>query len=226
MYEATLDELKQLLKDNCKAWQYALDHYEEVVSRTHSYTLYGPHAHWLGASIPCNTVTPKRARKLMAKTRRKDYVIYHLDEHYKVMRTIIVLEYTRVDVIYHHFELDGVVYAFSTPGSLKDGEVQPFSSRFGKRFYVDGETHFLRFEDEKPVSYGIVNPGLVFVQFYEYVDSQRMVVTTYRYWPFARRNEYGDPIDPDAPIGADNSPVRFKVYEVTPEDTDFSRWFK
>ncbi len=226
MYAATMDELRQLLRDGRKAWQYAMDHYEELVTRMHSYTLYGPHAHWLGASIPCNRITPKRARKLLPQTRRKDYVIYHLDEHYKVIRTIIVLEYTRVDVIYHHFELDGVVYACATRGTLVDGEIQ--SSLYNKngRQVLDDAIHFLRFSDEKPVSYGILSSNFLFTQFYEYVDSQRMIVTTYRHSTLATRSIYGYPIDPDASIGADNSSIQLKVYEDTPEETDFSRWFK
>lgn len=220
-----MDELHQLLEDGRTAWQYALDHYAQLVARAHSYTLYGPHAYWLGASIPCNRVTPKRARKLMTKTRRKDYVIYHLDEHYKVIRTTIVLDYNRVDIIYHHFELDGVVYACSTRGTMKDGEVQSPSYQNNKKNLGD-DIHVLRFADDKPVCYGILRSNFLFVQYYEYVDSQRMVVTTYRHSPLATRSMYGYPIDPDAPIGADNSSVHLRVYDETPEDTDFSRWFK
>lgn len=227
MYEVTIEELQQLLLDGRKARQYALEHYEELAARKHTYTLYGPHAHWLGASIPCNTVTPKRARKLLHKTRRKDHVIYHLDEHYKVMRTIIVLNYTKVDAIYHHFDLDGVVYAYSVPGSMKDGEFCTFPiQRVAQSAYLGDEVHFLRYDDGKPVRYGILHSNFVFVQFYEYVDAEKMLVTTYRYWSRAERSMYGYPIDPDAPIGALNSSVDRHFYEETPEDTDFSRWFK
>lgn len=226
MYEITITELHQLLLNRHKAIQYARDHYEELAARKHTYTLYGPHAHFLGASIPCNTVVPKRARELLHKTRRKDYVIYHLDEHFQVMRTIIILDYSKVDVIYHHFELDGVVYAYSVPGTMLNGEIHPAPLRRDMRFPLDDEILFICFKDGKPVSYGNLSKAMVFVQFYEYVDAERMLVSTYRYWPHAERSIYGYPIDPDAPIGAPNSSIHCRFYEETPEDTDFSRWFK
>lgn len=226
MYVITKNELQQLLLDRSKAHQYALDHYDELAGRKHTYTLYGPHAHRLGASIPCNTVTPKQARKLLHKTRRKNYVIYHLDEHYRVIRTIIILDYTKVDIIYHHFEIDGVVYACGFSGTMQDGEIHPCPLREARISVLDDMVLFLKFQDGKPVSYGNLSIHMVFVQFYEYVDDTRMLVTSYRYWPHAERNIYGYPIDPEAPIGAINSAVHQRFYEEIPEDTDFSRWFK
>lgn len=226
MYGISMNELQQLLLDRSKAHQYALDHYDELVGRKHTYTLYGPHAHWLGASIPCNTVTPKQARHLLHKTRRKNYVIYHLDEHYQVIRTIIILDYTKVDIIYHHFEIDGVVYACGFSGSMQDGEIHPSPLREARISVLDDMVLFLKFQDGKPICYGNLSNTMVFVQFYEYISPERMLVSTYRYWPSAERSIYGYPIDPTAPIGALNSSVHQRFYEEAAEDTDFSRWFK
>lgn len=111
MYEATLAELQQLIRDAMRARQYAMEHYEELAARPHVHVLYGPHDSSLGASIPCNRTAPKSVRKLVLQTRQKDYNIYHLDESYRVLRTIQVLD-GKIDRLCHHFEMDGVVYVY------------------------------------------------------------------------------------------------------------------
>lgn len=208
MYEITMPELQQLLQEGRSAIKYAWNHREEITSRAHTFTLYGPYDPGIGASIPCNTITPKRARKLLHRTRRKDYIIYQLDENYQVLRTILVLD-DKTSHIYHHYELDGTVYVYTYESPALKNEVQ-----------------FFRYTDGKPVSYGELSRNFVFVQFYDYVDAKKMFVTTYRYSPNAKHSIYGYPVDPNAPIGADNSSVHRRFYEETPEDTDFSRWFR
>ena len=208
MYEATMEELKQFLEMRPRVKQYALDHKEELLSREHSYVLYGPYDPGIGASIPCNTVTPKRARKLTHKTRRKDYNIYYLDENYRVLRTSLILD-NQVRHVYHHFELDGVIYVYTYESETQNDNIE-----------------FLRFADGKPVSYAYVRCNFVFVQFYECIDEERMLVTNYRYTPNLEHTRYGCIPNPDAPIGAPDSVVDRYVYEETIENTDFSRWFK
>ena len=208
MYEISMEELKQLLKNGRIAKQYALDHKEELLSRKHSFVLYGPYVPGIGASIPCNTVTPKRARKLVTKTRRKDHIIYYLDDDYHVLRTSLVLE-NNTRHIYHHFELNGVIYVYTYESPVLNDEVQ-----------------FLRYADGKTISYGEIHRAFVFAQFYEYIDEKRMLVTSYRYTPGLKQTIYGCLPKPEAPMGAPDSFVQREIYEETIENTDFSRWFK
>lgn len=208
MHEISMKDLGQLLKNGRIAKQYALDHKEELLSRKHSYVLYGPYVPGIGASIPCNTVTAKRARHLTTRTRRKDHIIYYLDENYHVLRTCLVLENV-VTHVYHHFKLDGVIYVYTYESPALNDEVQ-----------------FLGYVDGKPISYGSIHRYFVFVQFYEYIDEKRMLVTSYRYTPRLRRTVFGCLPNPEAPIGAPDSVVQRDFYEETVEDTDFSRWFK
>ncbi|MGN0755055.1 MAG: hypothetical protein ACI4ME_11410 [Aristaeellaceae bacterium] len=212
MYELSVAELKRMLQNGRRAEQYAWEHYEELASIQHVHTLYGPYVPGLGASIPCNTVTPKSARRLLTQTRRKDYIIYHLDDHYQLLRTIQVQDYTKITRVYHHFELDGIVYAYPFRGYEKK--------------HAESKVHFFRYLDGKPVCYGVAYSNFVFCQFYEYVDENRMLVTTYRYFPTAKYTVHGYPVSEDAPIGALNSSVQRTFYEEIPESTDFSRWFK
>ena len=109
---------------------------------------------------------------------------------------------------------------------MQDGEIHPSPLREAKISVLDDMVLFLKFQDGKPICYGNLSNTMVFVQFYEYISPERMLVSTYRYWPSSERSIYGYPIDPNAPIGALNSSVHQRFYEEEAEDTDFSRWFK
>lgn len=211
MYEIGINELRHLLENGQKAVQYTWDNYEELAAREHSHTLYGPYAYEIGACIP-SKMTPDIARKLLPSTRRRNHLIYELDGEHKVIRTISVRDYTKVECIYHHFDLDGVSYAYPFRGDKKV-------------MYTDAIC-MLKFINRKPVYYGVVRKSFLFIQFYEYIDTERMIVSTYRYNPDAQLTRYGYPIDPDAPIGALNSCVDRHCREEPTKYIDFSHWFQ
>jgi hypothetical protein len=211
MYEIGIEGLHQLFLEARSAAKYAREHYENFISREHAFTLYGPEAYNLGASVP-SKLTPMRARKLLKSTRRKNHIIYELDSEYKVLRTIHMIDYTRADCTYHHFELDGIQYAY------------PFRGR-DDRLYNDKIT-VLKYDQGRPTYYAIVSTGLLFAQFYEYPEPDKMNVSTYRYFHTAKTTMYGMPVDWDAPIGAMNSPVHRHCEEETPVEIDFSKWFR
>lgn len=211
MYEIGIDDLHNLLLQGRTAAQYAWDHYEELVARNSTYTLYGPYAHYTGAGVPSNLI-PKKARKLLKNTHRKDYLIYELDEEYKVLRTTSVYDYTKIDCVYHHFELNGTSYAYPFRGNEKV-------------MYTDSVVA-CRFWDEKPVYFGIVDKPLLFAQFYEYESSNVMTVSTYQYWPTAKHTKHGYLVDRNASIGALNSPVQRHCHKESIEYIDFSKWIK
>ena len=211
MFEIGIEELRKLFYEAREAAKYAREHYDDFASRPHTYTLYGPEAYNIGASVP-SKLTPIRARKLLKKTRRKYHVIYELDSEYRVLRTVHMIDYTRTDCTYHHFELNGIQYAY------------PFRER-DRRIYTDKIT-VLKYDLGKPVYYAIVSRGLLFAQFYEYPEPGKMIVSTYRYFHTAKTTMFGLPVDWSAPIGAMNSPVQRHCTEETPVDIDFSKWFK
>ena len=64
MYEIGITEIQQLFLEAREAAKYAREHYIDFASREHSYTLYGPEAYNLGASVP-SSLTSTRARKLL-----------------------------------------------------------------------------------------------------------------------------------------------------------------
>lgn len=210
MYEISTDGLQQLLEEGRAAAAYAREHYEDFAARPHFYTLYGPSAHDIGASVPTKIVPPA-ARKLLKTTRRKNYFIYELDENYRPLRTVHMLDYVNPDCTFHHFELNGVHYAY------------PFRGRTGK-LYSD-KIYILKYAEGRPVYYGIASSNLLFAQFLEYPEADKMLVSTYRYFPTAKITMYGYPVDWNAPIGALNSPVDRHCQEECPLFLEFSKWF-
>lgn len=211
MYEIDTEGLQQFLNDGREAAKYAWTHYEELAARKHTYTLYGPYSYHIGASVPSN-LTPARDRKLSTSTRRKDYHIYHLDDKYHVIRTISILNYTNIECIYQHFELNGTIYAY------------PF--RGDKKAMFTDEVNALSFSNGKPVFFGLLSKNFVFAQFYEYIDAGKMLVSSYQYAPNAKFSQYGHPIDPNAPVGALNSSISRHCREEKTEYIDFSQWFE
>ena len=213
MYEIDIAGLEKLMQAGHAAEEYAWNHYDELIARKHSYTLYGSSGHGIGASIPGKFV-PRSARKLTKKTRRKDYTVYELDEEFKVLRTIAVLDYTKIDVTYHHFEIDGVTYAVPFSGNQKG--------------ICASDTIALQFADNRPIYCGMtkIRSRYIVAQFYEYQSDSKMIVTSYGYWPASKFSRHGYPVDPSAPIGALNSPADRGVSEESIEYIEFSRWFE
>lgn len=211
MYEIGVETLKKMLSEGHVAVQYAWDHYEELAARKHTYTLYGPYSCGTGASIP-SRLTPKRARNLSKYTRRKDFLVYELDDDYRVLRTKSVVNHTEVECIYYHFEFEGMIYAYPFRGTEKN-------------FFADTISAW-RFSDEKPVLYAEISKDSLFAQFFEYISTEKMLFTEYWYYPSSKYSLCGYPIDQNAPVGALNSPAARICTEEVPEYIDFSYWFK
>ena len=210
MIDLTLEDLKQLLLDGRRARQYAWDHYEELAAREAAFTLYGPYAYEIGAAIP-GGYTPKRARNLTLKTRRKKYNIYELDDEYKLLRVTQTLDSVNINV-YHCFELDGVQYACPfLPNKKKTG--------FGKVIAVS-------YKDGRPYYYAFLAQNILYVDFFEHVSQEKVLMTEYAYNPVSEYTLHGYPTDPEAPIGALNSAATRICWEEEPVYTDFSQFFK
>lgn len=210
MIDLTLEDLKQLLLDGRRARQYARDHYEELAAREAAYTLYGPLAYNTGAALPWG-YTPKRARNLTLKTRRKEYNIYELDGEYKLLRVRLVLDSVNNET-YHCFELDGVQYACPFLFNRKDKSL--------------GSVVAVNYKEGKPCSYAFLSENVLFVRFCEYVSPEWAVMTEYGYNAVSEYTLHGYPTDPEAPIGALNSAATRVCWEEEPVYTDFSQWFR
>ena len=210
MIDLTLEDLKQLMSDGRHAMEYAWNHYEELAAREAVYTLYGPYAYNTGAAIPWSG-TPKRARNLTLKTRRKKYLIYELDGEYKLIRIKDVFNSVH-ESTYHCFELDGVQYAC------------PFLAN--QRSMGFGNIMALRYKDGKPYYSASLSRSLLYIRFCEYVSEGKGLMTEYGYNPVSKYTLHGYLTDPDAPIGALNSAATRVCWEEEPVYTDFSQWFK
>lgn len=209
MINLTLEDLKQLLSDGRQAKQYAWDHYEELAAREAVYTLYGPYAYGTGAAIPWS-YTPKRARNLTLKTRRKKYNIYELDSNYQLLRVTQVLDSVSTNT-YHCYKLDGVQYAC------------PFVPNRKKEGY--GDVLALSYKEGKPYYSAFLSPNVLFAHFFEYISHEKVRITEYAYNPVSEYTLHGYLTDPNAPIGALNSAAQRLCFEEEPMYTDFSQLF-
>lgn len=210
MHEVSIAEMIRLLQEARVGVDYAWEHYGELAAREHAYTLYGPHVAFLGASIP-SSIIPISSRRLRKTTRRKDCLIYELDGAYKILRTVHMINHKQ-NCVYHHFELNGITYAY------------PFRGE-GKQMY-DNTIIVLKFEKEMPVYYAYARSNYIFAEFYEYIEQDRMGVSCYSFSPNATHTQFGYPVDWSAPIGAENSPVSCHYREEPVQYIDFSHWFE
>ena len=210
MIELTVEDLKKFQSDGNHAAEYAWNHYEELAVRKAAYALYGPYAYGTGAAIPWG-YTPKKARTLTLKTRRKKYNLYELDTEFKLLRVTQVLDSKSINT-YHCFELEGIQYAC------------PFMPNQKKMGF--GNVIALSYKSGKPYHSAFVSRNALFVHFFEYVSPEKVLITEYAYNPVSKYTLHGHLTDPEAPIGALNSAVQRLCFEEEPMYTDFSQWFK
>lgn len=214
MYNATYDELDELLLEGNKARAYAWDHYEYLNTRECVYRLYGQYSGGVGAGMP-GTLTSKRARQLTKQTRRKDYLIYELDDNIKLIRVISIRDYTKTEMIYHCFEYLGTLYAVPFRGTNKT--------------LTSSQTIVVKYFNNKPSYLGFVSGASgahLLAHFYEYPSDETAHVTCYGYSPNAQFTVHGYPVDKTSPIGSLSSPADRGTWVEEIRFTDFSQWLK
>lgn len=203
-------ELDKLILDGQSAFSYAEEHFDALMSREVSYTLFGPVSYGMGATSPARS-TKSKERILSKNANRKKYTVYELDENYQVLYHKIIENYNNVHCTYLHFELNGVHYA------------RPFS-KSEKKFYAD-IVYAVKFEDGNPLYYAESSASHLMAEFYDYIFDEKMIVTTYAYHPHSRFTVNGIPTVKDAPVGAENSTAHVFQSEEPIRYIDFSHWF-
>ena len=211
MIEISMSELELFMQKGRYAAQYAWEHYDELSARKAKFTLYGPEAYGVGAGMPGKFV-PQSVRKLMKQTRRKNYLVYELDDKYQLLRTVLVQNNEKVLYTYQCFELDGTMYCCP----FLEGEKKMFRDEVLAIGPIGNRPQYLAFLRE--------NSSIV--QYFEYSAEDTMFVTTYAYSPTSIYSAHGYPVDCSAPIGALNSPVNRGCWKEPVAYTDFSQWFR
>lgn len=204
-------ELDMLVLEGKLACEYAWEHYDELVARECVHRLYGPYGYRMDAGVPGGP-TSKRKHELKKQTRRKDYLIYELDNNYKLIRVISMTDYTKVVLIHHCFECDGTQYGV------------PFEKE-GKELF-EFQVNVVRYKEGVPVYYGIVRCENLIADFYEHRQDKKVCGISYVYGRCIKNTVYGYPVDWDSPIGGPASPVEKGTWEGEVLYTDFSQYFK
>lgn len=201
-------EMYELINKGCTAFDYAQAHYAELNARPAVYTLFGPPSHGLGA-LAAGHMTPHKERLLQRKTRRKKYVIYELDEAFRVIRIKHVCKEGKVQCTYHLFELDGIVYARSFLGETNS-------------FYTS-KMYAIKYSDGQPLYYAQTMRNYLCVDFYEYPCYNQVHTTCYVFLPANKYTSTGLPVCWEAPFGANNSPVTLDYCEEEYHCLDFEK---
>lgn len=209
MVSLSYSELDKMIEDARHAYEHIEKHFDELMARPTEYTLFGPRSYGIGAASPA-ICTKKPERVLQNKTRRKDYLMYELDTEYCPQCIKHMENHGDNHCTYLGTEINGVMYYRSF-------------FRNENRFYTDC-VHAVKFADNKPVYYAESSHVHLVGEFYEYIDNNRMVVTTYAYHPHSKYTTEGEPICKDAPVGAPNSPAWVTCSEEEIRYIDFASW--
>lgn len=212
MIHLNYSDMDRTMTDAAAAYEYAKEHFEELRNRPISYTLFGPDTYGIGAACP--TITKDRARKLQKRTRCKKYLVYSLDENYRVLSTRHQDNTGNIECTLYHFELNGIQYA---PCFYKDTD----------GFYP-APMRCLKMDGKQPVFYAEASSSVLFVELYEPIsqsDKNKVLACEYFYYPTRMYSKEGFPIDRDAPYNSPNSPVTFSCCEKTLPNIDFTKWF-
>lgn len=210
MISVGYEQLHELMDKGLEAQAYAREHYEELLSRTVSKTLYGPITNFLGAASPCHLI-PLRERKLSKRTNRSKYTKYEFGTDGNLIRITYVYPGEEVYCIYHIFMLDGVFYGC------------PFVHT--SRHFTEDRIEAIRFHNGKLYCYSQTTKSNIFCEFYEYPPEGKRVCTGYSYNKNCQTTAHGYQPCWSAPIGAPESPVTMHCYEDNMASFDFTEFF-
>lgn len=213
MHEINMDSLLQIMLRTRAEAKFARENYAFLAARPHAHILYGPGAYNVGVLIPGNLIN-KRSRNLSRKpSRRKEYDIYQLDENLQLLRKTTMHDYGREGCTFHCYRKGSTMYAY------------PFNK--GGAYSMDKISFIDYDEKNRPHCFGVSSAVMLFIQFYQYICDDKMIVSDYRYWP---SKEYA----PQLYHLHSGSYEWYKVgpkmecsyYEGVPYLVDFSQWIK
>lgn len=169
MYDINMDGLLEVMLRTRAEAKFARENYALLAARPHTYTLYGPEAYNVGVLIPGSLIN-KHARKLSPKpSRRKEHEIYQLDENLQLLRKTSMHDYDWEGCTFHCYRKGSTVYAY------------PFNKNGA--FSMD-KISFIDYDAQnRPICFGVSSAVMLFVQFYEYISEDKMIISDYRYWP-------------------------------------------
>lgn len=203
--------LDKLILKGREAERFAWEHYEELCAREKSYTLYGPDAYGIGAEMP-GSIVPKSSRKLTKQTRRKNYIIYELDNNFHLLRTIRVRNYHEISDSYQCFEMDGIHFSCHFKGNQK--------------LIAGREVFAIFYKNKQPQWFAYLTTNSVNLEMYSYTSPSKAKISLYLYSRVSKYNWNGYPVDFSAPFGSPYSPISYGSCEAEPMDTDFSVYFE
>ncbi len=205
---------EKLIKDSQIAFEYADEHFDQLMARPVAKVIYGPAVYGPGIAIPSRVFVPDKARELSEKNRRKQYRLYALDERGDILYSRAIRKNETIDCTYLHFWLGDTNYARAF---YRDQKIFYNNIVFG--------THY---DNGNPVYFSMVDPDRVYVECFSprCTDSgdEKIHCRWFDYYPSRQVSECGIILNKEAPFGAPNSPVSVGVAIFDPVNSDLNKW--
>jgi len=205
-------QFDQIIEASLEAFDYASEHFCELMARPVVKKLYGPPAHGMGPIFPSRYFVKERDRKLTLSTKRTRYRMYAFGEDMEFL-------YSRIYDLKSTLQFDHTLLGFR----LGNIQYARYFYRDKNEFYSD-RIYSVMYKNALPVYCAIASRDRLYIEYQNHVkiEGKQMVLrTTYDYYPTRTVSEKGISISKAAPLGAPNSPVLVSngVYE--PVNADF-----
>lgn len=199
MQESLYKEFQQIQEMGCAAFEYGEIHFEELIHREVSHTLYGAQTYGPGAAFPSRQLIKDSMRILQSKCRRrKNYTEYCFDANWDLLYSRHYVD-GKLDCTVLHYWLEGINYS-------------RFFFQDSAMFYKD-EIFGVKFNGKTPVRCSLSSQTRVYVEYY--TDHSNDSTHTlkdfiwYNYYPTREYSAKGIPLTKNALFGTTNSPVDF-----------------
>ncbi len=198
MQEGMYNFFNKIMIDSKAAYQYAEEHFDELMARPIDKVLYGPPAYGPGAAIPSRHFVSDESRKLKASTRRKQYKMYALGRNGDILYSKSIRKNGTVDCTYIHFWMGNTNYA---RGFLGDRNAFYTNIIFSSQYVANRAVYF-----------AMVDPERIYVEcFNDSWDANglpKILCRWYDYYPNRTESEEGTILSKDEPFGSPKSPVK------------------
>lgn len=198
MQEGMYDFFNKIMRDSKAAYQYAEEHFDELMARPIAKVLYGPPAYGPGAAIPSRHFVSDAARNLKTSTRRKQYKLYAIGSKGDILYSKSIRKNGTVDCTYIHFWMGNTNYA---RGFLGDENKFYTNIVFSSQYVAD-----------RAICFAMADPERIYVEYFsDRLDANGVPKTLcrwYDYYPNRIVSEEGMILSKDEPFGSPKSPVK------------------
>ena len=205
MQEKMYNDFEALIKESQRQFEYASDHFSELMNRPIAHIRYGPPVYGPGFAWPSCTLTSDCQRVLKQKTRRKEYKAYYFNSEW--------------DLLFSRDFSDGILSCTLLHFWSGDTKYARYFLRDTNDFY-SSTVFSVKYNNRQPIRCAFASSSRLYVEYFkEKLDEEgnkRTECNWFNYYPNRKISEHGIPLSRSAPFGACNSPVMFGSFSFEP----------